>query len=104
MARAFLESWPDGPESRAYTADGDVNQPRGWQPPAPEHRERIARFFALRDSGWTGGIDRDGHAVMSRTDSRGRPLPLFRGGTGTGTPDERAARAAGERRRERSTR
>jgi len=49
------------------------------------------RLTELRESGWTGGIDRDGHAVASRTDNRGNPLPLFEGGTGHGTPDEARA-------------
>ena len=57
-----------------------------------EDQERAVRFIRLRDSGWTGPIDRDGYAVMSRTDPGGRPLPLFRGGSGHGTPDDRAPR------------
>lgn len=35
------------------------------------------RFFNLRESGWRGPIDRNGNAVMTRTDSKGKPLPLF---------------------------
>jgi hypothetical protein len=54
--------------------------------------ERDKRFFDLRESGFKGPIDRDGNAVMSRTDNRGEPLELFKGGTGTGTPDEDRAR------------
>jgi hypothetical protein len=56
------------------------------QPETP----RDKRFFGLRESGYDGPIDQDGRAVMSRTDNRGRSLPLFKGGTGTGTPDETA--------------
>ena len=41
------------------------------------------KFFALRKSGFRGPIDHKGNAVMSRTDNRGRPLPLFKGGSGT---------------------
>jgi hypothetical protein len=40
------------------------------------------RFLALRKSGFKGPIDRNGYAVMSRTDNKGNPLPLFRGGSG----------------------
>lgn len=54
--------------------------------------ERDRRFFDLRESGFRGPIDQDGNAVMSRTDSHGEPLPLFEGGTGTGTPDDRRKR------------
>jgi hypothetical protein len=50
--------------------------------------ERDTRFFDLRESGWTGGIDQDGQAVMTRTDNGGNPLPLFEGGSGYGTPDD----------------
>jgi len=50
------------------------------------------RFFSLRESGFTGPVDQDGRALMSRTDARGNPLPMFRGGTGTGTPDDKRAR------------
>jgi hypothetical protein len=66
-----------------------------------EKRQRgvSERFRALRQSGFTGPIDRDGRAVMSRTDNRGRPLDLFRGGTGTGTPDDREQRKAPSRQR-----
>lgn len=35
------------------------------------------RFFDLRQSGWKGAIDRDGRAVMGRTDKHGKPLGLF---------------------------
>ena len=35
------------------------------------------RFFDLRESGWTGPVDQDGNAVMTRTDSAGTPAPLF---------------------------
>jgi hypothetical protein len=38
------------------------------------------RFFNLRESGYTGPIDRNGRAVMSRTDGRGRPLDLIEQG------------------------
>jgi hypothetical protein len=50
-------------------------------------KESSAKFFALRESGWKGPIDHNGNAVMTRTDSKGSPLPLFKGGTGHGTPD-----------------
>jgi hypothetical protein len=56
---------------------------------------RDNRFVDLRESGYDGAIDQDGRAVMTRTDSRGRSLPLFRGGTGTGTPDDPDSAAAG---------
>lgn len=59
----------EGPDTEAQTRSGD-----------------------LRDSGFEGPIDQDGNAVMSRTDSNGRPLGLFQGGTGTGTADETRAR------------
>lgn len=42
------------------------------------------KFFALRKSGFKGPIDRNGNAVMSRTDNKGKPLPLFKGGSGRG--------------------
>lgn len=51
-----------------------------------------ARFFDLRASGFEGPVDQDGNAVMSRTDGSGKPLDLFKGGTGTGTPDQDRAR------------
>jgi hypothetical protein len=35
------------------------------------------RFFDLRESGYKGPIDQDGRAVMTRTDGKGNPLPLF---------------------------
>jgi len=38
---------------------------------------RDKRFFDLRESGYKGPVDQDGRAVMSRTDGRGKPLPLF---------------------------
>jgi hypothetical protein len=47
-----------------------------------------ARTEELRTSGRRGGIDREGNAVMSRTDNKGEPLPLFEGGDGRGTPDD----------------
>lgn len=50
MATARIESWPGGPESRAYTADGDVNRPPGWEPPAPGYRDRIARLIREREA------------------------------------------------------
>lgn len=46
----------------------------------------------IRESGFSGPVDRDCNALMSRTDGKGEPLPLFEGGTGTGTPDEDRAR------------
>ena len=48
MARARIEAWPGGPESRAYLADGRVNCPPGWRPPAPDQQERIARLIRKR--------------------------------------------------------
>ncbi len=42
--------------------------------------ERDRRFFNLRESGFRGPIDQDGHAVMTETDGRGNPVPLFRAG------------------------
>ena len=48
MAEARIEHWPGGPEGRAYTADGRVNRPPGWQPPAPEDRERISALIRER--------------------------------------------------------
>jgi hypothetical protein len=61
------------------------------------------RFFDLRERGYTGPIDQDGYAVMSHTGPDGRPLSMFEGGTGQGTPDDpdhpgasaRAGRAPG---------
>lgn len=47
------------------------------------------RLADLRESGWDGPVDRDGNAVMSRTSPDGKPLPLFEGGDGRGTPDDR---------------
>jgi hypothetical protein len=49
------------------------------------------KLLALRESGFKGPIDKDGNAVMSRTDSKGNTLPLFKGGTGTGTADDKRA-------------
>jgi hypothetical protein len=60
---------------------------------------RDRRFFDLRESGYDGPIDQDGRAVTSRTDSRGRSLPLFKGGTGTGTPDDKSGKLARRRNR-----
>jgi len=51
----------------------------------------------LRGSGFQGPVDRDGNAVMSRTDASGTPLFLFEGGTGHGTPDEARADELGGR-------
>jgi hypothetical protein len=51
-----------------------------------------AKFFTLRESGWKGPIDHKGNAVMSRTDSKGNPLPLFKGGSGHGTADDKRHR------------
>ena len=48
-----------------------------------------AKFLALRKSGFRGPIDSKGNAVMSRTDGKGRPLPLFGGGSGHGTRDDK---------------
>lgn len=36
------------------------------------------RFFDLRQSGYKGPIDRNGHAVMARTDGRGGFMGLGR--------------------------
>lgn len=47
------------------------------------------KVTALRKSGFTGPINQRGDPVMSRTDGRGRPLPLFKGGSGHGTPDDK---------------
>lgn len=63
----------------------------GWFSSA-EGKAAMARTEDLRAKGWRGGINRDGDAVMSRTDNKGNPLPLFEGGTGTGTPDEDRAK------------
>jgi hypothetical protein len=41
---------------------------------------RDERFFDLRESGYKGPVDQDGRVVMSRTDSKGSPLGLFKGG------------------------
>lgn len=53
-----------------------------------EWKAAAARTEDLRAKGWRGGINRDGDAVMSRTDKHGNPLPLSEGGSGHGTPDE----------------
>lgn len=53
-------------------------------------------FFSLRSSGWDGPINHKGEAMMSRTDKKGRPLPLFKGGTGTGTRDDKRSSKAGK--------
>jgi hypothetical protein len=60
-------------------------------------RSPAEKLRALRKSGFTGPADGNGNAVMSRTDRRGRPLELFRGGTGTGTPDDKRKRRGGSR-------
>jgi hypothetical protein len=52
-------------------------------------KESSAKFLALRESGWKGPIDHKGNAVMSRTDGKGTPLPLFKGGSGHGTKDDK---------------
>jgi hypothetical protein len=78
------EAWERGPD--AYRDSPEEKR----QPMVP--RDVTERFRALRQSGFTGPIDQDGRAVMSRTDNRGRPLDLFRGGTGHGTPDDRNTR------------
>src|SRR6185437_13471490 len=57
--------------------------------------EADKRFFDLRESGYTGPIDADGNAVMSRTDGDGVPLPLLKGGTGIGTADDRTPSTEG---------
>jgi hypothetical protein len=51
-----------------------------------------AKVEALRRSGFKGPIDHKGNAVMSRTDNCGRPLPLFKGGSGHGTEDDKRRR------------
>ena len=53
----------------------------------------------LRDSGYDGPVDRNGNAVASRTDSKGKPLPLFKGGTGHGTKDAERAKKLGKGKR-----
>ena len=55
------------------------------------------RLEDLRKSGWDGPVDRDGNAVMSRTDGSGKSLPLFEGGTGHGTPDDSRPGGRGKR-------
>jgi len=70
MANARIESWPGGPESRAYTADGDVNRPRGWEPPAPEHREEIARLIRERTEGRDAADDARSGQHMARVPAR----------------------------------
>jgi hypothetical protein len=52
-------------------------------------KDADSKFFALRKSGFTGPIDHKGNAVMSRTGSKGRPLPLHKGGSGHGTKDDK---------------
>jgi hypothetical protein len=52
-------------------------------------------FLDLRKSGFEGPVDQDGNAVMSRTDGKGKPLELFKGGSGTGTPDDKNSPKAG---------
>jgi hypothetical protein len=46
------------------------------------------RFFDLRERGYTGPIDQDGHAVISATGPDGAPLPLPEGGTGRDAADD----------------
>lgn len=46
----------------------------------------------IREPGFNGPVSRDNEALMSRTNSKGEPLPLLEGGTGHGTPDEDRAR------------
>jgi hypothetical protein len=41
------------------------------------NKDADAKFLQLRKSGWKGPIDHKGNAVMTRTDSKGRPVPLF---------------------------
>lgn len=67
-------------------------------------RARLDRFMRLRESGWSGPIDQEGRAVMSRTDDRGRPLRLFGGGSGTRTPDDPQMRDARNPLRQRAQR
>ena len=55
-------------------------------------KDKSEKFFALRKSGFKGPIDRNGNAVMSRTDGKGNPLSLFEGGTGHGTPDDKSGK------------
>jgi hypothetical protein len=51
--------------------------------------EGAEKLEKLRESGFEGPIDQNGEPVMSRTDSGGKPLPLFKGGDGHGTKDDR---------------
>jgi hypothetical protein len=44
---------------------------------ASKDSEADEKFLALRKSGFKGPIDRNGNAVMSRTDNKGNPKPLF---------------------------
>lgn len=74
----MTDRWERGPDAYRPSGSGD----------------RSARFRALRASGWTGPIDQDGHAVMCRTDSQGRPLSLLEGGDGRGTPDDKNRKTA----------
>jgi hypothetical protein len=53
-------------------SDGDSRRADG-KPETKADR----KFFDLRESGWKGAIDRNGDAVMGRTDSKGKPLGLF---------------------------
>jgi hypothetical protein len=62
------------------------------------------KFIALRQSGFTSPIDHNGDAVMSRTDKNGKPLPMFKGGDGTGTQDDDRSPRAGRLARSRGSR
>lgn len=63
-----------------------ANQTDPW---GREYSDAEQRLIDTRATGFTGPIDQDGHAVMSRTDNKGRPLDLTaRGASGRGTPDE----------------
>jgi hypothetical protein len=42
------------------------------------NKDADKKFLALRKSGFKGPIDWNGNAVMSRTDNKGNPEPLFK--------------------------
>jgi hypothetical protein len=80
---------PGGPmHERADTREPSTTP--GWVQPSPEARAKADRFLALRRSGYTGPVDQDGYAVMSRTDPSGSPLPLL-----SAVPDNTAPPATG---------
>jgi hypothetical protein len=98
VVRASATS-PDDPWYAAAPAEraGQVRNADTRGSPAMATKTPAQKLTELRARGFRGPIDQDGNAVMSRTDGHGNPLPLFEGGTGHGTPDERGGKLASSR-------